>query len=384
MKTVFTLTFIIAVLCTNFTVASDTKTDESQTQRKELIEKAVDFLRKQQAQNGSFSAKAGVGPTGVVVAGLLEVGVSPSDPMVKKGLGFLQNAIREDGGIYTEGGMVSNYETCIAIMCFTAANNMIKAEDKLEKGPYDELLAKCEKYIRANQFTEDRGKTPEDMAYGGAGYGKHERPDLSNTQFFVEALKTAGAKDDDPAIQKALVFVSRCQNLESQHNTTSYAGKNPDGGFIYTCVGEGESPAGTTSDDPDVTGGLRSYGSMTYAGLKSLIYAGLTKDDIRYKAAYDWLQKNYSLLENPGLGKMGLYYYYQTMAKTLAVLGSEVFESADGVKHDWKSEVIKTLAEKQNADGSWTNTEARWMENDPNLVTGYVLLVLGQAYCRPE
>ena len=59
----------------------------------------------------------------------------------------------------------------------------------------------------------------------------------------------------------------------------------------------------------------RSYGSMTYAGLKSMVFAGLKPDDIRVQAATKWLRANYSLDENPGLGQAGLYYYYHLMAK---------------------------------------------------------------------
>ena len=64
-------------------------------------------------------------------------------------------------------------------------------------------------------------------------------------------------------------------------------------------------------------GGLRSYASMTYAGLKSMIHAGVGPDDPRVKAAVEWLRKHYSLDENPGMGKSGLYYYYHTFAKAL-------------------------------------------------------------------
>jgi len=64
---------------------------------------------------------------------------------------------------------------------------------------------------------------------------------------------------------------------------------------------------------------LRSYGSMTYAGLKSMIYAGLTQDDPRVKAALEFIRKNYTLEENPGQGQRGLYYYYQTFAKAMAL-----------------------------------------------------------------
>ena len=45
---------------------------------------------------------------------------------------------------------------------------------------------------------------------------------------------------------------------------------------------------------------------MTYAGLKSMIHAGLTPDDPRVKAAITSISaKNYTLDENPGLGQSG-------------------------------------------------------------------------------
>ena len=61
---------------------------------------------------------------------------------------------------------------------------------------------------------------------------------------------------------------------------------------------------------------------MTYAGLKSMIYAGVGPDDPRVKAAVKWLASSTTALdENPGMGTAGLYYYYQTFAKALAAMG---------------------------------------------------------------
>ena len=99
-------------------------------------------------------------------------------------------------------------------------------------------------------------------------------------------------------MQKALVFVSRCQNLESEHNTTPFAAKVNDGGFYYTIAAGGQSQAGNTPD-----GGLRSYGSMTYAGLKSMIYAGVSQDDPRVKAAYEWIQRTLHARRKPRHGR---------------------------------------------------------------------------------
>ena len=120
---------------------------------------------------------------------------------------------------------------------------------------------------------------------------------------------------------------------------------------------------------------------MTYAGLKSMIYAGVEKDDKRVQAALKWLQKNYDLKSNPGLEAAGLYYYYHTFAKSLDALGEKTFIDSRGEKHDWRSELIAELHSRQQANGSWINTDnERWMEGNPELVTSYALLSL--SYCQ--
>ena len=119
---------------------------------------------------------------------------------------------------------------------------------------------------------------------------------------------------------------------------------------------------------------------MTYAGLKSMIYAGVGPEDQRVKAAFEWIRKHYSLSENPGMGQSGLYYYYHTFAKALDALGQDEITDADGTQHNWRAELVATLAREQQPNGSWLNDTTRWLEGDPNLVTGYALLAL--SYCK--
>ncbi len=404
----FSALFPAIVFFVTSTVPLSAQEDKPQnTDVRQAMDKAVSYLRSTQQPSGAWqmappanrgagrnggrggrSISAAVGPTAVILAGLFDAGLRTDDPMMQRGMDFLKFAAQEDGGIYTRDGFFQNYETCVAVMCFAVANEVAKKERNLtgtpglnltgtpgQGGPYDELLQRAQKYLRKNQFVEDRDVEPDDMEYGGIGYGGDTRPDLSNTQFFLDALVASGASKDDPAIQKALVFVSRCQNLESEHNTQVWAASSPDGGFVYTTE---SSTAGETE-----SGGLRSYASMTYAGFKSMIYAGLTKDDKRVKAAFEWITKHYSVTENPGLGQTGLYYYYHTMAKALDTLGTDEIEDAAGKKHAWKTELSAELLRRQRDDGSWINdASAQYMENDANLVTGFVLLVL--AYCLKE
>ena len=171
------------------------------------------------------------------------------------------------------------------------------------------------------------------------------------------------------------MFISRCQNLESEYNRTPYSAKNPDGGFYYTPAEGGTSQAGTTA-----TGGLRSYGSMTYAGLKSMIFAGVGPEDPRVKAAVSWIRQNYDLDSNPGIGNAGLYYYYHTFAKALDAMGDTTVVDGRDQRHHWRAELVEVLAGRQRDDGSWVNKNDRWLEGDANLVTAYALLALD--YCR--
>ena len=229
-------------------------------------------------------------------------------------------------------------------------------------------------------------KVPEtNPNYGGFGYGsKGARADLSNSQTALDALKDAGLKPEDPAFQAALKFLTRAQN-HSETNDQKWSGD--DGGFIYSVADGGASKA-LDYQLPDGRTIHRSYGSMTYAGLKSMIYAGLSHDDARVKAAWKWITENWTLDENPGVkfgdannpkgGDDGLYYYYHTLARALRAYGEPVITDSKGVKHDWRVELIQRLTREQKADGSWVGIQ-KWMENKPVLSTAYALLALEEA-----
>lgn len=334
----------------------------------QIVDKGMDYLRlKGQADDGSFTKHVGPGVTSLVATAALRNGRTMRDPVVAKSLKYLETFVQPDGGIYAPNSRVPNYETCLSIVCFQAANS---------DGRFDQVIKKADAYIKGLQKDSDEGKDESDPAFGGAGYGKKGRPDLSNTHFLIEALRAAGNGPEDESLKKALVFVSRCQNLESEHNATPFPAKNPDGGFYYAPL-EGGSPAGNTAN-----GGLRSYGAMTYAGLKSMVFAGVGPDDPRVKAAVEWARKHYTLTENPGLGEAGLYYYYHLFAKALDAIGQDEFVDADGAHHDWRQELVAELGRRQQSDGSWINTDSRWLEGDPNLCTGFALLAL--SYCRPK
>ncbi len=333
-----------------------------------LTERGVAFLRPRQDAKGGWSTQREPGITALVITALLRSGqIAPGDPIVTRALGYLEGFIGPKGGL--SEAPHANYSTSIAIVAFREAN---------VNGRYDRPIKAGQSFLKTMQWDEGEGKTRDDAFYGGAGYGgTNSRPDLSNTAFFIEALRETGLPANDPNLQKAIVFVSRCQNLKSEFNDQPGSAKVNDGGFIYTAANGGQTMAG---DVPG--GGLRSYASMTYAGLKSMIYAGLGRDDPRVKAALKYITQHYTLDENPGLGQRGLYYYYHTFSKTMAVLGQPNVIDAAGASHDWRAELVAALSKRQQREGGWVNPADRFMEGDPNLVTAYALLAL--AYTKPK
>lgn len=350
------------------TAAAEEPAPQKDGGRAKAVDRAIGFLKTKQAEDGSFASYAGPGVTALTTTALLRHGRSPQDPLTAESLKYLEGFVQADGAASSKKSLLRNYETSLALVAFAEANR---------DGRYDKLIDGAERFLKLQQWGVGPKADESDPAYGGAGYGKHERPDLSNTQFLIEALRAAGAGPDDEAMKKALIFVSRCQNLESEYNTLSFPAKNPDGGFYYTAAAGGQSKAGDTPD-----GGLRSYGSMTYAGLKSMIHAGVDADDPRVKAAVKWIGRHYDLTKNPGLGQEGLYYYYHTMAKALDAAGLDRLVDGKGKSHDWRSELTAELIKRQRPDGSWMNENTRWLEGEPCLVTAYALLALD--YCKPN
>ena len=271
------------------------------------VDRAIQFLAAQQSEDGSLSPQIGIGPTALATLGLLRSGRTVADPQVAKGLKYLEEYVQESGGIHMPGGRIPIYETCIALICFKEANR---------DGRYDKI-------IQGRREVHSRWPVGRKQGQGQVGpvlrrRGLRRQVAARPVEHRLPDRRPEGVRrrPDDPAIQKALVFVSRCQNLESEHNTTKFAAKVNDGGFYYTPVLSKQEEERQTPD-----GGLRSYGSMTYSGLKSMIYAGLTKDDPRVKAAVQWIRKNYDVKSNPGMGEAGLYYYYHTFAKALDAFG---------------------------------------------------------------
>jgi squalene-hopene/tetraprenyl-beta-curcumene cyclase len=291
---------------------------------------------------------------------------------------FLLAKQQENGAFYDpKDPTLQNYKTCVALL----------ALNTLDRAKHAGAIQKAQAFIKAQQFDEDDGyKAGENVGFGGIGYGSKQRPDLSNTQFALEALAESGVSGSEELWKKAVVFVARCQNSKTVDPLLQKmnVGTTKDGGFRYT-PDETRGPAETLDTGPKI---FSSYGSMTYAALKSLLYASASKDDQLVKDAFDWISRNFTVRENPGMatkanpksGQQGLYYYYHTMAKALSLYGQPIIKDEKGVGHDWAKELGDHLISLQNADGYWKSTSERWYEEIPVLATSYAVVALVE--CR--
>ena len=293
---------------------------------------------------------------------------------IEKGFAWLLAQQKEDGGIYNRGLTV--YNTATAVTALVAAG---RESD-------EPAIVRARKHLINQQWDIDKKEETDNGNDGGIGYGsKEDRSDMSNTYLAIEALALSkkviedGKHGDQPDLDwdAAVTFLSRCQNLEKTNDRewASDDAKNK-GGFIYgpneTKAGEEKLPNGRTA--------LRSYGSISYAGLLSFIYVKVSASDPRVIAVKEWLGKNYTLDENPGMGAQGLYYYYQTMSKALGAANVGMLELEGGKQADWRGDLGEKILASQREDGSWVNANGRWMESNPVLVTAYTVISLEQIY----
>ncbi|RMD77343.1 MAG: hypothetical protein D6820_11665 [Lentisphaerae bacterium] len=355
--------------------------DDWKTRAATALKRGAAFLVKTQNSDGSWGEHKHPAIAALAIMGIVNTGVDGAENTINKGLSYILKFQQPEGSIYpadvhrenmTKSAYYPNYSTAVILLCLTA----------VDRKEYYPVMLRARRYLMSIQFRD-----PSTVDFGGIGYGKTQRADLSNTAWATEALYYSEFLEKepymkDPAAMKHVKemwkgvdkFITQCQNLP-ELNKAPYVSNHPDdlGGFYYRPT---ESKAGVREDPKDGVSNLVSSGSMTYAGLKTMLYAKIDRNDPRVKGAISYLKRHYTLDENPGMGKQGLLYYYLTMAKALTAYGADTFVDARGGAHDWRKELAERLLSMQKPDGSWANTNGRFFESDPTLATGYVQMIL--------
>lgn len=369
-------------------IFSDEKFRETISKLEDTYQKGAEYLISQQNSDGCWNDPAGSSDVAITALAIISLGSSKKYRKkywgsIKRGVEFLIKNQQNDGGFY-QPNKVPFFVTYPTALSIVAVKTVMPKK-------YNKNIRKAVVFLSKKQYSEDyKDLKDSDARYGGWAYGGSREKegkdtvDLSNTVTALEALKKAGLPKNSIVWKRVLKFVSRTQNFSETNDLTVAV---DDGGFVYA---PGVSKAGEVSGSEGKKG-PKSYGSMTYAGLLSFIYAFVDKNDQRVKAAVSWIRKNYTLDENPGLattekpvlGKQGLFYYYQVFAKALHHYGKDCFDIVDKSSKKnttcWPIDLVNKLSSLQQKDGSWKNEVDRWWESYPVLTTSYSLIALNYA-----
>jgi len=360
---------------------------------------AADWLAGQQDARGAWHAgllgrsEPSVAYTALIVAGFLN---APEDLRARyrvnasRGVAWLLSRANPDGsfGEGENGSFVRTYATAIALMALSSAEWSDRTGDAMRG---------ARAYLRNHQLREGPHR-------GGSGYGDLELKrdpetgefkavpsslaNLSTTSFAADALKCSGLSLSDEYWERVAEFVRKCQNCSEVNKDPAWRSALRENGLSV-----GDEGSLFYSPDPDrrvqKAGTLRvgdretivGYGSMTYDGIKTYLYAGLRRDSPEVKAAVDWVRRNYSIGSHPGFAfdrqrrhhLRGLYYYHLVMARALDAFSERPFVTADGREHDWPAELAEEFLKTVRESRLWKNDNPAWYEGDPVLVTSYVL-----------
>jgi hypothetical protein len=336
----------------------------SWTRERSSLARAAHYLWAQQAADGGFHSttygllRSGQSLTPLVLGALLRVpDAIAAAGAVDRAIAFIRKHTSADGAAGVTGGDADypNYATALAVDALVAAQRRPAAAPGAKAGSWDVDIAPMVAHLRAQQFSEANGWTPEHTVYGGWGMGGAiRRPpdtghvDLSMTRFVLEALCASGVDGADPVMTRARVFLERSQN--------------DDGGFFFSPVTPALNKAGQSA------GRFASYGTATADGVLALRASGVRDGDDRMARAMAWLDRNHRPDRVPGFDEgegpqaswgAGLRFYY---AAAIARARPQ----------------RRVRLPEQARDGSFRNPNGRVKEDDPLIATAFAIQMLAR------
>ena len=370
------------------------------------IDQGLRWLEIQQGPDGLFHGQVGI--TALVVAAFLKHPEQKynlrTHPFLQRSVNALTSYSNLDGSICDRSLLQMahpSYTTSVCLLALAATNSR----------NYYQQIRDGRTFLKSLQMVKGEDRT---RYFGGINYslGQQENYDLSNlslalltldeTRNYMTKVMKQALPDDSSFLSNAKKFILRCQSNEANEDYWgTNLGSNHYGGFIYSPNGESKTM---------VTG--KPYGSMTAAGLLSLMHVNAKESHLR--DTFEWICNNWQLDKNPGMNRnqatKGLYYYYYNLALALAAYeeirtmkqGQIIFEK-EQPKVFWFQELAETLIKRKivnsvvaNQDipdpanpnesifyvgdrvdlAYWRNQSSFWMERDTVLTTAYAVLAL--------
>jgi hypothetical protein len=326
---------VLALLCCGL-MPRTTYADITAEKVNEAIERGVEYLKREQREDGSWPDPVGYpgGITSVCTLALLNCGADAKDDHVKNAINYLRTLKPS-----------MTYSTALQTMVFCAA----------EPATNLALIKRNALWLEQNQ------KRTGQMA-GAWGYPQAEG-DNSNSQFALLALHEAervGVDVSDRTWELARTYWTQAQN----HNG-SWGYKPQLGGTgSMTCAG---IAAMVITSDRLSRGDAEADGDVVSC-------CGQQQDNIPLEQALNWMGRNFSVHLNPGSqGQQGWLFYYLYGVERAGRLTNQRFLGG----HDWYREGADLLVSLQDPlSGYWKGTGHA--EDDPHLGTSLALLFLAK------
>ncbi len=302
------------------------------------IEKARDWLIREQEANGSWACamrteETRVGATALVMLALANSGVGADQPAMRKSLDWLRRQKPDE--TYSV-----SLQTLVLAMLDPDADRVI---------------------LERNVAWLEAGQVSQGPAAGSWSYGKGRGTgDNSNSQFAVLALHEAA---------RVGVQVRPDVWMKAQQYWVSAA--NGDGSWGYTVGNSGGSGSMTCAGIASVWITAEHIGTPdARAAGNTVSCCGGGTSPKPLERGLDWLGKHFTVLENPGNGQTWHYYYLYGLERVGRFTARRFIGQAD-----WYLEGARMFVKTQDA---FTGAFRGGRIEDPTVATSFALLFLAK------
>ena len=151
-------------------------------------ERGLAWLLTKQLPNGSWNMHPAI--TGLAITSLYRSGrelTVEEKAAAERAEKFIVGCVKPTGAIFggSDTDKYPNYSTAICTMALLATG----------KAEYQPIIKNARQFLLGSQFDETEDVSTNNPSYGGIGYGRRERPDLSNMQWALEAIKLTDSLD---------------------------------------------------------------------------------------------------------------------------------------------------------------------------------------------
>ncbi|MCA9254273.1 MAG: terpene cyclase/mutase family protein, partial [Phycisphaerales bacterium] len=152
---------------------------ELRSRSEAAIDRALKYLERQQDRDGGWSDNYRPAVTAIVTRAFVNHrDYGPKHAVVRRAVDYILRYQQPDGGIYERENNLANYQTSVALSLLADLN----------LPEYKGQIERAQAFLTKLQFDDEESVDQENNWYGGAGYNRSKRPDLSNTQMMLEAL----------------------------------------------------------------------------------------------------------------------------------------------------------------------------------------------------